>query len=310
MMTTSCPLCFSNEIFLIEKISGEKIDRAWSKSFGISTGIGKLIIQYNSCFRCGLRFFDPPCSGASEIYDILQKFHWYYSTSKPEYDMAKRLLPIEGRILEVGSGKGAFASCVGAERYTGLEFSDGALRRAAEGGIRLLKETVESHAASQPEDYDGVVSFQVLEHVADPRGFVQGCVEALKPGGTLVLAVPDQDGLCGIAQNNILDMPPHHVSHWSEQPLRMIAEVFDLELLAIEREAVSTIHQAWAARAVEERKLRRLFGLGDTLLDTSIIGRVLAKVAGLRAGNSAIPEDVSGHTIMASYRKLKCRQTT
>ena len=307
MTTASCPLCLSNDTSLIEVISGEKLTRAWFKSYGITIDLGGVDITYVSCNRCDLKFFDPPSAGAGDLYDTLQKFDWYYSTTKPEYDIAKPLLPAEGSILEVGSGKAAFAAYVGTHRYTGLEFSDSAFRRAAEAGITLLKETIEDHAVAHPGAYDGVVSFQVLEHVTDPHGFVRGCVGALKNGGTLVLAVPDHEGLCGIAQNNILDMPPHHVSHWSERSLRMLAELYDLEVVAIEREGVSSLHTSWAARAAEERKLRQRFGLGETLLDTSIVGRAISKYAGHRAADLPAPEDMDGHTIVAAYRKTEPR---
>jgi SAM-dependent methyltransferase len=290
---------------LIETISGEKLNRSWFKSYGINANLDSISINYFDCRICGLKFFDPPSAGEGGLYDTLQKFDWYYSTDKPEYGMADRLLPDRGYILEVGSGKAAFAAYVGAHRYTGLEFSDAALRRAAEAGITLLKEAIESHAFMNPAAYDGVVSFQVLEHVVDPKGFVRGCVDALKTGGTLVLAVPDHDGLCGIAQNNILDMPPHHVSHWNEQSLRMLAELYNLEVVAIEREAVSSLHTSWAAHAVEERSLRRRLGLRDTLLDTSIVGRAISKFAGYRATLNPVPEEITGHTIVASYRKLE-----
>ncbi|MCP3732907.1 class I SAM-dependent methyltransferase [Sphingomonas sp. MG17] len=308
MTTAPCPLCLTNETSLVEVIHGQKLTRAWFKSYGINIDLHGEDVSYICCNRCDLKFFHPPSAGGGDLYDTLQKFDWYYTTAKPEYDIAKPLLPAEGPILEVGSGKAAFASYIGTHRYTGLEFSDAAFRRAAEAGITLLKETIEDHAAAHPAAYDGVVSFQVLEHVTDPHRFVQGCVQALKPGGTLVLAVPDHEGLCGIAQNNILDMPPHHVSHWSEQSLRMLAELYDLEVVVIERETVSSLHTAWAARAVEERKLRHRFGLGETLLDTSIVGRAISKYAGLRAADQPAPEDMAGHTVVASYRKTARRR--
>lgn len=304
MDVASCPLCLSDKTCLIEAISGDELARAWLRSYDIGTKFGAASIHYIACRRCGFKFFDPPSAGSSDLYDTLQRFDWYYSNDKPEYGMAKRLLPDEGSILEVGSGKAAFASYVGAYRYTGLEFSDAALLRAAEAGITLLKETIEHHAMMHPEAYDSVVSFQVLEHVVDPRGFVQGCVNALKTGGTLILAVPDHDGLCGIAQNNILDMPPHHVSHWNEDSLRMLAELFNLEVVTVEREEVSSLHASWASRALEERRLRHRFGLRDTLLDTSIAGRAISKLAAYRAVGRPAPKQISGHTIVASYRKL------
>jgi SAM-dependent methyltransferase len=168
----------------------------------------------------------------------------------------------------------------------------------------LLKQPIRAHAETSPGRYKAVVSFQVLEHVRDPAGFIGGCVKALAPGGAMILAVPDHDGVCGIAQNNILDMPPHHVSHWNEQSLTRVATQFQLELIRIEREPTAAYHVRWAQRSLYEQRARALFGLRPTLLDTSLLGRVTGRLCAW-AADVAPPsiDTVSGHTILACYRK-------
>ena len=144
----------------------------------------------------------------------------------------------------------------------------------------------------------------MLEHVADPSGFVAACVAALAPGGTLILGVPDNDGLCGLAQNNILDMPPHHVSHWSERALQFIASRHGLTTVAIERESVSDLHKPWARRAVTERRLRSLTGLSARQLDHRLSARAVGWLSGrLARWMPPSTAHVSGHTILGVYRK-------
>ena len=302
--TQHCPLCGGEHTVRLDVIEGAALNDAWLRSFGIRAGIQAAEVEYRRCSDCALQYFTPPEDGDASLYETLQKQDWYYLTDKPEYALARRHLPPTGRVLEVGAGKAAFAKICGPERYLGLEFNDAAISRAAGDGIRLVKQPIQSHAVEQPEHYDAVVSFQVLEHVADPAGFVAGCVAALAPGGTMILAVPDNDGLCGMAQNNILDMPPHHVSHWNERSLRFIAARHQLTAVAIEREPVSELHQAWARRAVAERFLRRAVGLSPRQLDHRLparaVGWVSARVAEwIRPDTSR----VTGHTILGIFRK-------
>lgn len=300
----SCPLCHGHNSDLLEQVPGPSLNAAWQKSFGIRAGICSESVDYRRCRVCTLQFFMPPEDGDAILYETLQRQAWYYMDDKPEYVLAHRYLPTDGAVLEVGAGKAAFAKRVGRARYLGLEFNDAAIERARHDGITLIRQPVQEHAQVHPGRYAAVVSFQVLEHVADPAGFIAGCVQALVPGGILILAVPDHDGLCGLAQNNVLDMPPHHASHWNEAALRHIGSLYPLEVLAVEREPVTAQHAPWAERAVTERRLRGLFGMQSRVLDTSFAGRLVGRISAHLA--RALPPSIShvtGHTILAAYRR-------
>ena len=222
---------------------------------------------------------------------------------KEEYQIALRLMPTEGSVLEVGSGRAAFASLVGVNRYTGLEFNDKAIERAGSVGITLIKESVEDHAKHNLHQYDAVVSFQVLEHVSSPAQFIKGCVDCLKPGGTLILAVPSRDGFAGGAINNVLDMPPHHVSHWSEQAMRKIGDLYELEVISLVHETVANYHQYWVRKVKIESAIRRAVGLNYRLLDCRMFARLLSKLAGLLAFLVRQSQaGIKGHTVVACYR--------
>jgi SAM-dependent methyltransferase len=304
MNNVSCPLCNSQNVELIETISAHEIEYQYKKNFAVSTSLHADIVDYLVCNECKLGFFNPMATGDEILYEQLQKFDWYYMSDKPEFALAQKYLPDTGRVLEVGAGKAAFSNAVGKNRYVGLEFNDETIARAHADGVILIKESIEAHAINNKQKYKAVVSFQVLEHVPMPSSFIQGCVDSLQEGGCLILAVPNHDGLCGLAQNHLLDMPPHHVTHWSEVTLKKIASLFDLELVGVEFEPVAGYHLVWARQVVWERRLRHCFWMRPSLLDTSYAARFLSKIASYIAKVFPPAVDViKGHAVVAVYRR-------
>jgi SAM-dependent methyltransferase len=100
-----------------------------------------------------------------------------------------------GSLLEVGCGYGFlldeartfFSSC------TGTEFSDEAAAVARERGFEVFTGGIE--ALPSDRRFDCIIATHVVEHVYDPRGFVAGLKQLLRPGGTIVLATPDMGSL-------------------------------------------------------------------------------------------------------------------
>lgn len=62
-----------------------------------------------------------------------------------------------------------------------------------------------------PEGFDTVVSIETLEHLPDPRGFVDRIAALLRPGGVLVASVPTTPSV---------DANPHHLQDFSERSFR------------------------------------------------------------------------------------------
>ncbi len=103
-----------------------------------------------------------------------------------------RGLPKAGAILDVGCGRGVNLGPLADQgfRVHGLEVSE----RATQG----CDPRAEIHIASRLSDagfetksFDQVVIWHVLEHIADPFGAIAQCQRILKPGGRLVVAVPN-----------------------------------------------------------------------------------------------------------------------
>lgn len=108
------------------------------------------------------------------------------------------LLPTApGRYLEIGCGAGATLAHIrerGLATWTGgIEFSPEAARRAEEKGFDLLLQgDVETLALPlEPGSLDVILCLDVLEHLRDPWAMVARLTALLKPGGALVVSLPN-----------------------------------------------------------------------------------------------------------------------
>jgi SAM-dependent methyltransferase len=276
-----CPACNADGSTLVDSIPTAELAGLY-RSRGIDVDAyfaATPVIHRFRCTSCDLGYFSPPCPGDDLFYEQLQTQAWYYQDAKPEYEYARQYVHDADRVLEVGCGKGAFQAFLppGA-RYRGLEFNDEAVHKATSAGLDVRKQSIEEHAAACPGHYDVVCSFQVLEHVPTPASFAHACVQALAPGGRLVIAVPAEDSFLAVAANAPLNMPPHHVLRWSDQALRKLAQREQLQVDALWHEPIASFHQDWQQQTLAQHYFV-LQGLNRTrLIDHSLPYRLIGRV--------------------------------
>lgn len=139
-----------------------------------------------------------------------------------------------GQLLDFGCGSGWFAHRMQERGWnvTAMDFSPHAARRVREAfGLSVLVGTL-PHAEIQPASFDMITMGQVLEHVYDPRAIIAAAARALKPGGRLVISVPNLASW-GFrtfgAQWWPLDLP-RHLLHFTPVTLQRLVEIEGLQV--------------------------------------------------------------------------------
>ena len=159
------------------------------------------------CGECELYYLSPRLSQAAmeEHYANANYFEGgdsgydsYASQEQPLRMTFRRLLEnlsrqgmCGGSVLDVGCGYGYFLDEAANyfEWRGGTDYSAGALERARPRADQVFQGGIEAVPADLK--FDCIVALHVVEHVYDPRSFVESLYARLKPGGHLLLAAPD-----------------------------------------------------------------------------------------------------------------------
>ncbi len=194
------------------------------------------------CNACGLLYVNPqPTAGELErLYS-----QDYYGTDRafvekslnhrrPVYERGIRILRRlgePGKVLDDGCGNGDFvglAERAGWEAF-GVELSEHAAAFAKEKGLNVKRGTL--RGSGYPSGFFDVVTlWDVLEHLPDPREEVKEIHRVLRPGGFVVIRVPNtnfqrlkallREGVFG-AKNDSLQAN-FHLNHFTPSTLRRL----------------------------------------------------------------------------------------
>ncbi|MGA3292444.1 MAG: class I SAM-dependent methyltransferase [Candidatus Acidiferrales bacterium] len=124
------------------------------------------------------------------------------------------------KLLDIGCGDGSFLLAAQQQgwRGVGTEMNP---EPARETGLDVFPD-VASAAALGP--FDCITLWHSLEHVRDPSAILRDCKKILKPGGVLLIAVPDAGGLEARtfgARWFHLDVP-RHLFHFTRKSLASV----------------------------------------------------------------------------------------
>lgn len=134
--------------------------------------------------------------GSWEMTELLRKRGEEALLRAGAFDALQYILPLRqppGRLLDFGCGWGFFlgaAKELGWEIH-GLEPLPGhAIYARAQFGAEVVTDVLRSNMFA-PESFDVITAFQVFEHLPDPAGNLEILQRALKPGGVILIEVPN-----------------------------------------------------------------------------------------------------------------------
>lgn len=299
-MVTS-PLTQKNTAYIVKEFAAQNIIEDWKNTFGIDIskefqGCDKL--QLYQCADTGLQFFLPnTVAGSEDMYAQLQKFDWYYMYGKWEHQIAIKDLKGCQNILEIGSGSGDFIRLAKESGLPvrGIELNEAAVAAATSKGLPVERLDLEEATKLYSGTFDAVCSFQVLEHVSNPKDFIEFSVRLLKPGGLLIYCVPNPESFLKYL-DNLLDMPPHHMTRWSRATFKSLELIFPIQLKKVRLEPLADYHHqiyisAYATRCPTSGFCRKFFFNRYALVTYNLL---------LRSGLGRL---ATGMSIYACFRK-------
>nr|VFK62323.1 MAG: Methyltransferase domain-containing protein [Candidatus Kentron sp. UNK]VFK70419.1 MAG: Methyltransferase domain-containing protein [Candidatus Kentron sp. UNK] len=128
----------------------------------------------------------------------------------------------DGRLLEIGFGNGerlGLLSSLGWQAI-GVDFDQTSVNNGLREGLRVSLGDVTEQ--KYPDDYfDAIISSHVIEHIPDPKAWLDECMRILKPGGRLICTTPNNRSLGhSLFERNWRDLdPPRHLHIFSPASL-------------------------------------------------------------------------------------------
>lgn len=202
--------------------------------------LSKATLRLVRCRRCAMVYADPvPSEFVSGAYYDAVGDTYYLSAAKLESDYSpvrferelrlfRRYCP-RGRVLDVGCSSGAFlfqlrSRAPGAYDILGTDVSGPALDYAEARGIPVRRgDFLQMDFAGAP--FDAITFWAVLEHLAQPRLFLEKAATLLKPEGLCLVLVPNFQSLAvrllGSKYRYIYDQ---HLNYFTRSTLRQLAQ--------------------------------------------------------------------------------------
>ena len=185
------------------------------------------------CLNCGLRFIDPclapqSMQAAYESEESLKDFHGFHkgyydygdleTETKTVTDFRRALEQLERRvpgprseqsIFDVGFGNGLFLALAKKRGWKvgGIDTSAGNVELVRQKFSLQLAQSDLEHYDPRGAAYDVVSFWDVLEHLSQPHSAIQKARDLLKPGGFILIGVPNDNSFLRMASSFL-----YHVS--------------------------------------------------------------------------------------------------
>lgn len=230
------------------------------------------------CRRCGFGRTEPVPASLDRYYPqryrrfnplAARVLRWSY---RRRIDGWLARLPRTGRALEIGAGSGWMLRALRERGWeaVGTERTAETAQTAAEtSGGTVHAADLDTLADEQP--FDLIVMFHVLEHLEDPIGTLRSAAARLRPGGALVLGLPNIASWQSRATGRHwmhLDVP-RHLCHFSPETMRIALAKTGFDLVNIDFRSYEHDPLGWTQSLLDAIGfeqgvvLKRLIGLSE-----------------------------------------------
>lgn len=181
-------------------------------------------------------------------------YHWVREYSlKKKVALINSLVPGKGDLLDYGAGTGHFLLAAQKQgwKVTGVEPSEDARSVAREKNGFDLKDP--SALVWEKNMCDVISLWHVLEHLPDLRGHLSHFSAALKPGGCLVIAVPNHESPDAKKYGEnwaALDVPLH-LWHFKKKNIAELSTQFGLELEKVKNMPFDSFYVSMLSEKIE-----------------------------------------------------------
>jgi 2-polyprenyl-3-methyl-5-hydroxy-6-metoxy-1,4-benzoquinol methylase len=141
--------------------------------------------------------------------------------------------------LEVGAGW-AYASRIASSKGWSVDAIEYSPECVSSLSYTLPKESIihqgsfESYCDLSSKTYDAILMSQVLEHALDPANWLSNAFQMLRPGGCLVVAVPQFKGIYGfLGARDPYITPPEHLNFFTRRSLGLLANRIGFEVVRV-----------------------------------------------------------------------------
>ncbi|WP_027402580.1 class I SAM-dependent methyltransferase [Aphanizomenon flos-aquae] len=157
------------------------------------------------------------------LYNSNQLGHHHSYLLKPLIEMMSEMLPPPNkqkpRILDIGCGNGSLSNFLAQQGYevVGVEESESGVRLANQTfpNCRFIQGSIYDLPYSElGDDFDIVISIEVIEHLFYPKELVRSAKKCLKPNGGLILTTPYHGYLKNLVMAATGKMDNHFTVLW------------------------------------------------------------------------------------------------
>lgn len=256
MIDPPCPVCGA-PAKLAKALPANFLKRALTEYYREQLPDTVHIPSYDlmKCPRCTAEFSEPMLPGDSSFYAWIARQPGYYPESRWEWgevisEIKKRHASCAS-VLEVGCGSGSFLEVLKSEpsiSAVGLDTEPGAIARCREKSFEAYAEDIEIYLSRDPSRrFDFVVAFHCLEHVSQPKKFLQAMFGAMKPGGRVFVSTPYSPMSFETGWFDPLNHPPHHMTRWNSRMYEELAAQIGVEVRLHMPEAASIFQRTKCA---------------------------------------------------------------